>query len=181
MVGATTSGTLLLNCAVKVAANRKTSAAARIVVIGSRTGCQRAKVPAMGSKCVLLMILAGSALAQTPDVSLRIETTSGRAQFQHRRDDRHEAHLRGASAIFKWSSRPGGTVPLLGLQKTFLVSPKQGTSDPLGFRAREGFFGSVLSGVAILGKSWSDYVDLNQWVRLRPRRSVPRERSGAHQ
>lgn len=122
----------------------------------------------MGTKCALLIILAGSALAQTPAISLRIETASGRTQFRM-------GETISVKLIFDNSSTETWTLPgLTGVDRSplglgsdrFLVSPEQGTSDPLVYRLGDGFTGSFLSGVFPGGKSISTNADLNQWVRF---------------
>lgn len=60
--------------------------------------------------------------------------------------------------------RPLYGTPFLFGREEFLVSPKEGTSDPLGVRKSVG--GSEIAGVVVLGKPWSMDVDLNQWVRF---------------
>ena len=116
----------------------------------------------MSTKCVLLMLLAGSALAQSPDVSLRVETASGRTQF--RIGETIDMKLTFESTVAdKWIVHYTGRRSLFGREE-FLVSPKEGTSDPLGVRKSVG--GSEIAGVVVLGKPWSMDVDLNQWVRF---------------
>lgn len=108
------------------------------------------------------MLLAGSALAQSPDVSLRVETASGRTQF--RIGETIDMKLTFESTVAdKWIVHYTGRRSLFGREE-FLVSPKEGTSDPLGVRKSVG--GSEIAGVVVLGKPWSMDVDLNQWVRF---------------
>ncbi len=108
------------------------------------------------------MILAGSALAQTPEVSLRVETASGRTQF--RIGETIDMKLTFESTVAdKWMVRYTGRRSRFGREE-FLVSPKEGTSDPVA--VRESAAGSELSGAVVLAKAWSMNVDLNQWVRF---------------
>ena len=120
----------------------------------------------MGTKCAFLMILAGSALAQTPAITLRIETASGRTQF--RMGEAISLKLTFDNAPAGMWSLPGiagsDRSPLgLGADR-FLVSPEQGTSDPEGYVS--GFSGSYLNEMFAGAKSISVSVDLNQWVRF---------------
>ena len=119
----------------------------------------------MGPRFVLLMILAGGVLAQTPDVSMRIETASGRAQFRMGETISLKLTFESTSAD-TWTLNYIGRDRSLLERREFLVSPKEGTSDPLSFRAGEGVGGSFIAAAAILGKPWSMDVDLNQWVRF---------------
>ncbi len=116
----------------------------------------------MGAKFVVLMILAGSACAQSPDVSLRVETAGGGTQF--RIGETIAMKLTFESTVDgKWTVRYTGRRSLFG-GDAFLVSPEQGTRDPLGFQKSGA--GSELAGAVVLGKPWSMDVDLNQWVRF---------------
>ena len=119
----------------------------------------------MGARFAVLMMLAGGAFAQTPEVSLRIETGSGRTQFRIGETIDLKLTYESAAAD-KWMLHTTGRDRSVIAREEFRVSPKEGTSDPLGFRAREGFVGSILGGVAMLGKPWSEDLDLNQWVRF---------------
>jgi hypothetical protein len=111
------------------------------------------------------MILAGSAFAQSPEVSLRVETASGGMQFRIGETIDIKLTFESTSAE-KWMLNTTGRDRSLFHREQFLVSPKQGTSDPQGYRALEGFGGSQIGGVVMLGKPWSMNVDLNQWVRF---------------
>jgi hypothetical protein len=115
----------------------------------------------MGTRFALLMILAGSALAQTSEVSLRVESASGR-QFHVGETISLKLTFESSDAD-KWTVFYTGRRSLFGREE-FLVSPKEGTSDPLSFRKFAG--GSEIGGAMVLGKPWSMDGDLNQWVRF---------------
>ena len=119
----------------------------------------------MGWKFAFVMVLAGSALAQTPDVSLRAETASGRTQFRMGEAIGIKLTLESTSGG-SWQVFSTGPDRALFERREFRVSPRQGTSDPLGFRAGEGAAVSQLGGIATLDKPWSENADLNQWVRF---------------
>jgi hypothetical protein len=122
----------------------------------------------MGVRLVLLAMLAGSAFAQSPDVTLRIETASGGTQFRIGETISLKLTFENSSAE-EWEV-PGVVVggrSVLGLWRDrFLVSPKEGTDDPWSFGLREGSGGSIGGGPGIGAKPVSINVDLNQWVRF---------------
>ena len=116
----------------------------------------------------LLLILAGSAFAQTPGISLRIETASGRTQFKMGEAISLKLSFDNSSAE-EWMIRDvgGSRRSVFGLRNDgFLVSPKEGTADPRFFELREGHGGSIGGGPGVGAKPVSINVDLNEWVRF---------------
>jgi hypothetical protein len=119
-------------------------------------------------KSALLMIVAWSAFAQSPGVTLRIETVGGRTQFR----------MGEAISLKLTFDNPSGErrrVPgiegsgrgVLGLMRDrFLASPKEGTADPRFFELREGHGYSGPGGMGIAAKQATTNVDLNEWVRF---------------
>jgi HEAT repeat protein len=118
--------------------------------------------------CALLIMLAGSALAQAPAISVRIETVSGRTQFRMGEAitlkltfDNPSQERRVIYGI------EGGGRGVLGLMSDrFLVSPREGTTDPWSFRLRECCVYSGPGGMGLGAKQTVTNVDLNEWVRF---------------
>jgi len=117
---------------------------------------------------VLLTMLAGSAFAQTPAISLHIETADGRTQFKMGEAIALKLTFDNPSKE-RWMVRgiEGGGRGVLGLMSDrFLVSPKEGTTDPWFFRMREGVAYSGPGGMGIGEKPVTTNVDLNEWIRF---------------
>jgi hypothetical protein len=114
------------------------------------------------------MMLAGSALAQTPAISLRIETASGGTKFKMGEAISLKLTFENSSGEEWEIAGVGGSGrSVLGLWRDrFLLSPKEGTADPLFFQLREGFGGSIGGGIGLGAKPVSTNVDLNQWARF---------------
>jgi hypothetical protein len=118
-------------------------------------------------KIALLMLLAGSALAQTPAISLHIETASGKTEFRMGEAIGLKLTFENSSAE-EWMIRGVGSGrSMYGLRNDgFLVTPKEGTADPRFFELREGHGGSGPGGMGIGVKQRSTNVDLNEWGRF---------------
>ncbi len=115
------------------------------------------------------MILAGSALAQTPAVSLRIETASGRRQFKMGEAIGLKLTFDNASAdTWNVSGVQGGGRSVLGFEDRFLVSPKEGTTDPRAFLLGQPMIIEYLGqgGTRVGSEPVAMNVDLNDWVRF---------------
>jgi hypothetical protein len=122
-----------------------------------------------GVRCALLMVLAGSALAQTPAISLHIETTSGRTQFKMGEAISLKLTFENSSAeTWRVPGVDGSGRSVLGLMSDrFLVSPKEGTADPWSFRLSEAItYNGPPGGMSIGAKPVAMNVDLNEWVRF---------------
>lgn len=117
------------------------------------------------------LVLAAGLNAQ--DVSLRMETETGRTQFRM-------GEAIGLKLTFETSSPniwmvtiTGRDRSVLGLERDrFLISPAAGTSDPLSYRRGQGISYSGPGGMYLHRKTTIASVDLNQWVRF--------ERSGTY-
>ncbi len=114
------------------------------------------------------MILAGSALAQTPAISLRIETASGRTQFRIGETISLKLTFDNASGD-TWSVsglQAEGRSVLGLLSDRFQVSPKEGTTDPWAFRLGQPIAYSGPGGMRIGAEPVSTNADLNEWLRF---------------
>ena len=113
-------------------------------------------------------MVAGGTLAQTPAVSLRIETASGTTQFRMGEAIALKLTFDNPSNE-RWMVHgiEGGRRGVLGLASDrFLVSPKEGTADPSFFRLREGVAYSGPGGMGLGEGLVATNVDLNEWIRF---------------
>src|ERR1700733_5698034 len=119
-------------------------------------------------KYVLLTMLAGSAFAQTPAISLHIETADGRTQFKMGEAIALKLTFDDPSKE-RWMVRgiEGGGRGVLGLMSDrFLFVPNDVMQDPWFFRMREGVAYSGPGGMGIGEKPVTTNVDLNEWIRF---------------
>jgi hypothetical protein len=120
-------------------------------------------------KSALLMIVAWCAFAQSPGVTLRIETADGRTQFRIGEAISLKLTFDNPSGK-RWrvpGLEGGGGRSALGLMSDrFPVSPREGTADPWLPRLREGAVYSGPGGMGLGAKQTATNVDLNEWVRF---------------
>ncbi len=114
----------------------------------------------------ILIALAGSLHAQAPGISMHIETETGAAQF--RMGERISLTLTFETETpeaFDMLITRDRIVPGPD-EGGFLVSPAEGTTDPMSYRAGQGGAFSILGGKFPYAKTSVTHVDLNQWLRF---------------
>jgi hypothetical protein len=114
-------------------------------------------------------MLAGSALAQTPAISLRIETANGGTRFKMGEAISLKLTFDNSSAeTWRVPGVDGSGRSVLGLMSDrFLVSPKEGTADPWSFLLSGTItYNGPPGGMSIGAKPVATNVDLNEWVRF---------------
>jgi hypothetical protein len=125
----------------------------------------------MWFRIVLLVVLtAGSLLAQSSGLTLHAETEANRSQFQigeaitlNLTFTRSETSLTGEWLVYLL----GRDRSVLGFKSDrFIVSPESGTSDPWDYRRDQGILYSGPPGMYLRDKTTTVQLDLNQWVRF---------------
>ena len=126
----------------------------------------------MKLQAIVLLCGIGTGLVsgQTPSLSLRVETESGRAQFQIGEAIGLKLTFdnAGSAAADKWLvTLTGRNRSVLGMGRDrFIVSPEAGTSDPWQYRFSGGIAYSGPPGMYLREKPTVAHADLNQWVRF---------------
>jgi hypothetical protein len=114
---------------------------------------------------ILPLALAAGLNAQ--DLSLRIETESGRTQFRIGEVIGLKLTFETSSPDIRMVAITGRDRPVLGLGRDrFLISPAAGTSDPLSYHIGQAVSYSGFGGIYLHKKTTVARVDLNQWVRF---------------
>lgn len=129
-------------------------------------------MPAPNLRCgwlvfALLSLMSTGLAAQTPPVTMRIETENSRTIFRIGETIGIKATLE-TSAPGTWRVNASGRDRpeiAMGFDR-FVVSPLTGTSDPQSYRFGRGFTGGGLGGWSLSDKPFVLTVDLNQWLRF---------------
>jgi hypothetical protein len=119
------------------------------------------------SRWLFPLALAGSAIAQDPGISMRIGTENGGMHF--RMGERISLTLTFETETpegFETIITRDRMVPGPNEDDSFLVSPAEGATDPMGYRVGQGGAFSILGGKFPYATTSVAHVDLNQWVRF---------------
>jgi hypothetical protein len=116
---------------------------------------------------IFVLVMAGSANAQAPGISMQMETETKALQFRIGEPVGIQLTFANSTADMWMVSIVGRDRSVLGLQTDgFVVSPSEGTSDPMRYRFGQGIVYSGPGGIFLHDKTAVAKVDLNQWIRF---------------
>ncbi|HWE51711.1 MAG TPA: hypothetical protein VG273_18095 [Bryobacteraceae bacterium] len=115
---------------------------------------------------IFALAIAGLLDAQAPGISMRIEASAARTQFRM-------GEVIGVTLTFE-TETPDAFDMIITRDRIvpgpeddgFLVTPIEGTRDPMAYRAGQGGSFSILGGKFPYAKTSVTHLDLNQWLRF---------------